>query len=110
MSTIELTTKNLSITVKGESNDSFYQDIYINAITILIEQADMSGSIKEHENFNIAVLKALIRNNAIEWDYPDKLLYKDVLLQIIDDLKDNPQLNENIVLSDEEYSIFFGGE
>lgn len=98
----------LSITIEGNSDDFFHQDLYTNAIVALIEEADVSGWIKHYDdfdisqNFNIAVLKALIRNNAIEWDYSNDLSYNDALVQIIDDLKNNPQLEENIVFLEED--------
>jgi len=108
VSTIKLTMGDLSITIEGKSDDFFHQDLYTNAIVTLIEEADVSGWIKHHDdfdisqNFNISVLKALIRNNAIEWDYPDDLSYKNALIQIIDDLKNDPQLEENIVFLEKD--------
>ncbi len=103
---ISISDGDLKIIIEGDSSDFFGQDIYIKAITKLIEDADISGwdkhnnAFNSQEKFNILVLKALIFNNAI--DLPDGLSYKDVLLEIIDSLDKSNALNESIIFDSHE--------
>jgi hypothetical protein len=78
----------------------------VNAITRLIEQADIHGWIKHNgdydipEKFSVPVLKALVCAYLTEWpsDNYEGLSYKDILLQI---LENNSELDEPICFSDE---------
>jgi len=107
MSEIKLNEEGLNITVEGESNDFFCQDIYTKAINVLIENADIHGWEKHtddfsiNEKFTVSILKSLIRSRAVHDDVPDEMSYREVLTYILEGLSNNKELDEVILFGDE---------
>lgn len=98
----------LEIMIQGYSEDFFCQDLYTKAVETLIEEADVDGWAKHHddmdayENFSVSVLMSATRAYIRQIDHPslDNLTYREAFLRMVDDLKNNSRFNEKINLDE----------
>ena len=109
MKQIEIMDNGLTITIEGKSEDFWCQDLYIKAVTTLIENADIDGWVKHNEDwdalekFYVSILNSMARTYLRACDFPldeKGLSAHAVVSEFLKDFKNNSQLNKPILDSD----------
>jgi hypothetical protein len=123
MTEIRMSANDIEITIKGESEHFFDQDLFTKAVVTLIEQADIHGWEKHNAergrnpnalgDFCAAVLTAVahlyVRESPVPEDYepaevqlsdsayvPPRKHAHEILTGLIEDLRESDYLNEEV--------------
>jgi hypothetical protein len=102
MGEINVRNNNLEITIEGKSDDFYCQDLYMKAVTTLIEEASTEDWDAPESLYTLA-LSSIARAYLRDCDFPldtKGISAYEVIGIILNDFKSDSELNKSILESD----------
>jgi len=102
MGEVNLRDNNLEIVIDGKSDDFYCQDLYIKAVTTLIEEA-RTEDWDAPESLYTSVLSSIARTYLRDCDFPlntKGISAYEVIGMLLNDFKNDSELNKPILESD----------